>query len=247
LLERGRRVYQEHCAPCHGLAGDGNGSAARWLKPRPRDFTRGLYKLRSTPNGALPSDDDLLAVVNRGMPGSSMPAWEDELGLGDRRAVVDYIKSLSPRFARALAPPPVALEDEPTPAATLAEGALWYRQLGCGNCHGPRGRGNGPALATLRDDWGRHIGAADLTARGLRAGAGAAPIYRVLMTGMNGTPMPSYADGALTEREAELAPAVRARLAARRLWAVARYVVSLRRGRGGLDWLLGDSPGRAGP
>lgn len=70
----GQKLYAEHCAGCHGAAGDGNGPAATYLFPKPRNFQFGKYRLVSTEN-QVPSQADLEALLVRGMPGSSMPSW----------------------------------------------------------------------------------------------------------------------------------------------------------------------------
>ena len=199
--ERARRVYEESCAPCHGKTGAGDGPAARWQDPRPRDFTRGSYKLRSTPSGALPTDADLLAVIEGGIPGTSMPAWKGKLSLADRKALVVLIKGFSPRFSE---PAPAALPPSPPPRtdeALVAEGRALYRLMRCWECHGPEGRGDGLAGKEMLDDWKRRIRPADLTRGPLRAGGEVAAIFRVLDTGMNGSPMPSYADAMAMGRE----------------------------------------------
>src|SRR2546423_13932599 len=71
-------VYNHACSWCHGKDGRGDGPAAfsinKYRLTRPRDFTRGRFKLRSTPSGQLPTDDDLLRTVERGLPGY-MPAF----------------------------------------------------------------------------------------------------------------------------------------------------------------------------
>ena len=81
-------LYSENCAACHGERGDGQGIAARFLYPKPRDF-RGRFRLISTSN-MVPTRDDLLAVLRRGMPGSSMPSWE-HLSDSNRNLLVDEI------------------------------------------------------------------------------------------------------------------------------------------------------------
>ena len=48
---RGKAVYERNCISCHGEQGDGRGYSAQWLDPRPRDFTRAIFKCRSTPSG----------------------------------------------------------------------------------------------------------------------------------------------------------------------------------------------------
>ena len=46
----GKAVYEHKCLLCHGEKGDGKGPGAEHLLPGPRDFTRGLYKIRTTAN-----------------------------------------------------------------------------------------------------------------------------------------------------------------------------------------------------
>ena len=75
----GRRIYAEHCAVCHGPDGHGNGPAAPSLIPRPRDFTLGQFKYKSTAPGLPPTDEDLIHVVADGLPASFMPYWRDIL------------------------------------------------------------------------------------------------------------------------------------------------------------------------
>ena len=191
----GRRLYEEKCATCHGITGKGDGPKTPFLDPKPRDFTRGLYKIRSTPSGSLPMDDDLLRTITNGMPGSSMPAWE-KLPEADRKALTAYIKTFSDRFQREQAKPPVEIPNPPerTPRAAT-EGKELYKDAGCSECHGERGRGDGTSAPGLKDEWEAKIRPADFTRpERFRGGATARDIYRTLMTGLSGTPMPAYAD-----------------------------------------------------
>ena len=71
----GKKLYLNYCSQCHGEKGDGQGYAASHLRPTPRDFTSGKFKVRTTPTGALPMHQDLVNIIRRGMPYSSMPAW----------------------------------------------------------------------------------------------------------------------------------------------------------------------------
>ena len=59
---RGKAVYDAHCVECHGASGKGDGASAAYLVPRPRDFTTGKYKIRSTESGTMPSDAARRAV-----------------------------------------------------------------------------------------------------------------------------------------------------------------------------------------
>src|SRR6266567_1951483 len=93
----GERIYQENCAACHGEKGDGKGPQADRLKTKPRDFTTGIYKFRSTPSGSLPLDQDIFKTISRGVRGTSMLA-QLQLSEQERWAVVNYLKTFSKRF-----------------------------------------------------------------------------------------------------------------------------------------------------
>jgi cbb3-type cytochrome c oxidase subunit III len=210
---RGKGVYDAHCVECHGAAGKGDGPSASYLVPRPRDFTTGKYKIRTTESGTVPSDDDLLGSVRRGLYGTAMPGWDRVLSDGDIADVVQYIKSLSPQFAQP--PRPIAVGDGiPSSPASIARGEQVYGTLQCGKCHGSDGRGTGAVTAAFEDDWRMPLRAADLTEPWtFHGGATSRDIYLRLRAGMTGTPMPSFADAA---SEAGM-------------WDLANYVVSLAR------------------
>jgi mono/diheme cytochrome c family protein len=195
LLRTGRAVFADRCADCHGARGRGDGPDARYLSPAPRDLTRGVYALRSTQSGTLPTAEDILRTLRRGIPGTSMPAWS---GLPERTlwALVAYVESLSPRFAReprgeAILVPAAT----PATAESISRGRRIYVRMGCAECHGRTGRGDGPAARTLTDDLGRPALPFDFT-RGWKMKAGSSPedVYRTFHTGIDGTPMPSYHD-----------------------------------------------------
>lgn len=194
--EPGGPLYQKLCSQCHGEKGDGKGIAAPRLLPKPRDFTSGKFKIRHTPNGALPTDDDLRHVIREGMPYTSMPAWK-HLPDGDIETLVQAVKSFSPDFADAAKKPaPIAIPKAPTFTKENAEkGREVYTRIGCAACHGEQGRGDGPSAPTLKDDWNHPIRPADLSMRWtFRGGASREDIFRTLSTGLNGTPMPSFAE-----------------------------------------------------
>src|SRR5438874_556639 len=91
---KGGAIYIRNCVHCHGEKGDGKGPSAELLLPKPRDFTKGLYKIRSTAN-KTPTDRDLFRIITEGMPGTSMPAWA-VLPEKDRHNLVAYLKSFAP-------------------------------------------------------------------------------------------------------------------------------------------------------
>lgn len=214
----GKATYDRWCAGCHGVDGQGEGVAAGYMLPRPRDFTQALYQIRSTPSGALPTDADILHVINEGMPGTAMPGWEEKLSEQQRTALVDYLKTFSSFFETLPDPEPIEIGDPPpvTPEG-LAEGREFYQQIECWKCHGQEGRGDGASAPTQENDAGFPIRPADLTENWLFNGGGTVEdIYRRLRTGLDGTPMPSFSD--LIEADF---------MTDEQLWHLAQYVRSL--------------------
>ena len=193
----GEVTYDRWCAGCHGVDGTGNGPGAEYMLPRPRDFTEARYQIRTTASGELPTDDDILAIIDRGMPGTTMPGWENILSNDEREALVEYLKSLSRFFTPDEVPEPFDFGSAPRVSAeVLAEGEALFQDLaGCARCHGVDGRGDGESSPTQIDDGDFPIRVADLTENWLFNGGGEVEdIYRRLLTGLDGTPMPSLAD-----------------------------------------------------
>ena len=215
--ERGKAVYEKWCAQCHGDTGDGEGPAAHYMLPRPRDFTRAMYQVRTTASGELPTDADILRAIDDGLPGTAMPGWKTRLSNQDRQAVAAYLKTFSTFFEGAT-PQPLDFGKAPGGGdEAIRIGRLMYDSIGCQKCHGAAGRGDGKSTAELDDDFGNPMVAADLTQSWLfNGGATVEEIYRRLRTGLDGTPMPSFSDlldqKYLTDQE---------------LWRLAQYVRSL--------------------
>lgn len=95
-LRLGARIYQRHCAACHGISGDGAGPVAQVMNPRPRDYRKGVFKFISTPYGSKPLRADLVRTIRVGIRGTSMPSF-DLLPDGELQAVVDYVLALTHR------------------------------------------------------------------------------------------------------------------------------------------------------
>ena len=193
--ERGKEVYEESCAHCHGTEGRGDGSAAENLLPRPRDFTRGLYKIRSTEAGELPTDQDLYDIITEGMPGSSMPGWETSLNADDRWELVAYIKTFHEGFKeREASPREITLADKISYSEESVEiGKGLYTDLGCIECHGNIGRGDGTSAPTLTDEWGFQTWPANLTQGwNYRGGFDTEDIFKRFIGGIAGSPMPAF-------------------------------------------------------
>jgi mono/diheme cytochrome c family protein len=215
IMGIGRALYASRCAGCHGERGNGDGPFAAGLRVPPTDFSKGMFKLRSTPSGALPTDGDLFRTLTRGHHGTAMlPATE--LAVEQRWALVYHVKTLCSRFHDE--PPRLSVRVPPPPAETAelrARGHALYHQLRCVSCHGDAGAGDGPAAPSYAaSDKDRPVRIRDFTRGRFIRGAELADIYLTLSTGLDGTPMGSY--GALPPPD---------------LWALAAYVRDLVRER----------------
>ncbi len=225
---KGRAVYIQQCAACHGLAGDGNGPAAVWLYPKPRNFSAGQFKIKSTPGQALPTDDDLLQSVTRGLPGSSMPSFS-YLAEVERRDVVQYVKFLTARtetFGKrvnlfeeaaasgALAQPVEVPSEPPITVQELTLGREMFQKMQCFLCHGQTGAGDGTQVPSLKDASGLPARPRDFNTGLFRGGHLGRDLYLRINNGLPGTPMIPYGDE-------QMKPAER--------WALVHYVQSLRR------------------
>lgn len=206
----GRGLFLQHCAACHGEAADGAGESVPFLHDRPRDFTRGEYKFRSTRSGDLPTVEDLVRTIRVGIPGTDMPAFRRALPPRDATLLARYLMSLSERFARGPGVPISIPEPPPATPALIAQGQKTWVRLKCAQCHGPGGEADGVSKEML-DDLGQPIRAPDLTRGIYKSGPDPQDLYRTLVTGLSGTPMPAFAE--LLEPQ--------------QLWALVHYVRSL--------------------
>ncbi|MBI5609423.1 MAG: cytochrome c [Deltaproteobacteria bacterium] len=218
----GKQLFGALCSGCHGARGDGKSAVAAHLFPAPRDLTRGEYRFRSTASGALPLRADLLRSLALGLPGSAMPGWQEQLTDRQLLSLVLFLETLSPRFAAEprqaedLLVPADVTEVAETPA-TIERGRQLYVQLKCGECHGADGRGDGLAAATAKNSDGTLSHVFDFTYGVYKGGMRPLDVYRTFVTGLDGSPMPSY-DQSI--------PAVADR------WALVHYVRSLGRSKG---------------
>ncbi|MBI1736665.1 MAG: c-type cytochrome [Candidatus Rokubacteria bacterium] len=189
----GKAVYERKCLLCHGEKGDGKGPAAELLVPQPRDFTSGLYKIRSTVN-KTPTDQDIFNVITNGMPGTSMPGWT-VLPEKDRWNLVAYVKAFAGDKLKD-APKKVDLpKDVSSSEESLRRGKEMFEAIECNKCHGNTGRADGPSRPELKDEWGQPIAPANLAKRwSFRGGKDRKDIATRLAVGVLGTPMPAFLD-----------------------------------------------------
>ena len=223
-IEAGKRVYFTKCVWCHGVDGGGDGPSADRLWPRPRNFNQGTFKIRHTASGELPLPQmDLFQTVTHGLPGSAMPSWEGILSEDQRRQVIAFVTSQLVKDRKfddkdtesftvlqldSLKPIPPSKE-------SLEKGAQLVVDKKCIECHGVDGHGDGNAF-NLKDDWGFPIQPASWhkcwNFRGSRQDPyNVKNIFRTFSTGVNGTPMPSFADNTTIEER----------------WHIANFVQSL--------------------
>ena len=203
-VNAGKGIYEVKCAVCHGLEGDGKGDKAGELLTKPRDFSLGLYKFRSTPSGAPPTNEDIFKTVSRGLHGTAMLPW---LGLTTTQKwlVTYYVKTFSDFFAFYYEDgnKPVILEMPPPSMSEMeyiALGKKTYKKAKCFECHGDKGYGDGEAADKLKDDWLNPIRPTNLREQFPKRGLELEDLYLTLATGLNGSPMPSYLT-ALTQEE----------------------------------------------
>lgn len=190
----GKKTYLRECAACHGDRGNGQGPAANFLEPRPRDFTKKVFKIRSTPTGKPPTTDDLLKTVENGLPGSAMPPF-GYLSPQERKQVVAYVLTLAD-LIDSPEPEPMAGFGTPSPStpASVAKGKQVYTAMGCVKCHGETGKGDGVAAASLTDEQDRPVKVRDFTSGVFRGGSTPNDVMMRLVSGLDGSPMPAFGD-----------------------------------------------------
>lgn len=207
LLALGKEIYGQQCAACHGSDGRGGGEAAYLLYPKPRDLVAARYRMVSTWE-RIPTDQDLFDTISRGMPGSSMPSW-GHLTEQQRWALVHYVKTFAEK------PLVVKAQKNPNPDGSGGEGiiqppksppfdtaartrALELYKEACASCHGPTGRGDGTEKQA--DEEGYPIRPRDLTAGIFKGSPDPLSLYRHIVAGIPGSPMPmsdwAYGDDA---------------------------------------------------
>jgi mono/diheme cytochrome c family protein len=196
--QTGHGLYLRYCVGCHGTFGDGNGDNAPFLDPKPRDFTAATFKCRSTPTGTLPLDSDLIGTLVRGVQASNMPSWRP-LSDENRQDLVAYIKTFSERWKTEKPGDAIKIPPEtPVTIESIKHGHELFEKMECWKCHGQQGRGDGPSASTLTDSKDQPIRPYNFSQghndSRFKCGSENQDLYRIFMTGVDGTPMPSFAD-----------------------------------------------------
>jgi mono/diheme cytochrome c family protein len=147
--ERGRKSFAKNCALCHGLSGNGNGWSGSYLEPSPAEFT--VMKFEQ------PTEQQYLAKITFGVPGSAMPSWGELLPEAERW---DLVYFLFQSFLKGRETPKssegsgqvsaefITLSEEDWTESghtiSTSDGKNLYG-IYCAACHGADGAGNGPA------------------------------------------------------------------------------------------------------
>ncbi len=199
-LDMGKVIYETRCVFCHGLNGDGKGENSSELQTKPRDFTLGVYKFRSTPTGDLPTDEDIFKTISRGLHGTAMLPWSG-LTTDQKWSVAYYIKTFSDAFEDDEIPEIVKVP-KPNKSSMdyIKQGKMIYQKAKCWECHGKEGYGDGTNADQLKDDWQQPIRPTNFRQQIPKRGLEIEDIYLTIATGLNGTPMPSFSDS-LTQDE----------------------------------------------
>ncbi len=211
----GQELFEAYCSRCHGIEGDGKGEASNFTYPRPRDFTSGMFKFRSTPSGEPPTDDDLKRTILGGLAGTSMFGWKSKLSETDVEAIIEYIKTEFAYEAFEFEGEPFEIGEPPAVTPEIIQsGKDIFQKAKCWECHGKYARGNGEKgwQPNFKDDWGYKIWPTNLNHPWeMRNGSSVKDIYRSITTALDGTPMPSFSDAYSDEQR----------------WGIAHYIKSL--------------------
>lgn len=211
LMARGKELFAKQCAICHGDAGNGAGQFAYLMNPRPRNFQQGNFKLATTQN-QVPSDEDLVRTISRGMPGSAMPPWA-HLPISDLESLAAYVRDIRLNAVRQEAealkskgelepakldeyvesrvrpgPPLVVPSEPPSDDIRWFNGRRLYLE-GCASCHGVNGE---PVADAVKfDSEGYPVPPRSFVNGIYKGGSEGHQLYVRILKGLKGTPMPA--------------------------------------------------------
>ncbi len=186
-------TFVNNCATCHGTTGKGDGPASYLLFPKPRDFTAGVYRFKSTYEDAPPTKADLDRTIRNGIARTAMPAFSGVLTDEQIASLIDYVLSLNVKGWPDTPPTPVTIPPRPEfTDALVQQGRQVFVTMGCSPCHGETGHGDGPSAEGLLDSNNFPLPPADFTTGVFKAGRTSEDLYRTILVGVPGTPMPSF-------------------------------------------------------
>jgi len=82
-IQKGKEIYENKCALCHGVKGDGKGPTAAGLNPKPTNFRES--------HGEKMTDGEHFWKIVTGRGG--MPSFEKDLTAEERWHLVNYINT----------------------------------------------------------------------------------------------------------------------------------------------------------
>lgn len=192
--EQIRKMYVQHCAACHGLGEKGDGPAAVWLFPQPRNFVDSSFRFAATGGSRTEVIAGLENTISKGIPRSAMPGFQGVLGEEYIAGLAHYVLDLQQaKSGGGIKIEPLHLgERPPTTSGLVQRGATLYKNLGCVTCHGQDGSGEGLASKGMVDSLGRPIVAADFRQGLYKSGGEPVQLARTIVHGVPGTPMNGY-------------------------------------------------------
>ncbi len=232
-----QQLYIRHCAACHGLKGHGDGPAAEQLYPKPRAFLDSPFRFVSAAGAEDVKIQAVERTILRGVPRSAMPGFGGMLTDAQVEGLARYVWELTrkgdeERVAKGIAaPPPVEpprlAEAIPAPLfdqRLVDHGAMLFTSLTCVTCHGTGAHGDAPGTGKLVDSMGRPVRPADLASGVFKSGSANEDLYRTIVVGVPGTPMPPFHDKVLR-------PRADGTIDDSDVWALVAYIKSLARPR----------------
>jgi len=84
-IQKGKEIYEKKCALCHGIKGDGKGTASAGLNPKPTNFKEH--------HGMQVTDGEHFWRISKGR--GPMPSFEKDLTVEERWHVINYINTFS--------------------------------------------------------------------------------------------------------------------------------------------------------
>ncbi len=207
LINHGKETYTNYCQLCHGPAGDGDGKVAKHMTTKPRNFKYGKFKFKTTSPGNPPKPIDIFRTITNGIQHYGMPSFY-HLSIEERWGLVYYIMSLDTTNRNFSAYESYqSSTDQMNNQSNIQEGEKLFDEFGCRKCHFEKQELVESSVEdmddfwdddeddqNLMDDWGRITFPTDFTkgSKTFKTGNTPEDIYRVLVTGVEGTPMPSF-------------------------------------------------------
>jgi mono/diheme cytochrome c family protein len=213
-VERGKKIFAEQCASCHGADGTGNAPIGAQFDPPARGFNTAEYRFGGGPiaiynaisSGKMTAEDGTTA---------NHPGVFTNVAFQDRWAVTHYVRSLGP--TNGMTDSAAAIEQarfeavngvcdeaikgtisakvQPGGEDQMAKAKEIYAAQ-CSSCHGAEGKGDGAAAGALKPP-PRNFHSAD---EKWTIGSSPLGIFNTLTNGIPGTSMASYASLSEDER-----------------------------------------------